>query len=116
LDGTRLATTLGATDTATLCLWVEGVLGLVRGAADDDVYVSGTWYNNQCAAGDPVKLWGSPSLCRVGIATGNGLGCQTMTVTSLETCIKAIRSDICLLAMASTCNEFNSCFPLAVED
>lgn len=115
LDASMVNTALTDADAATLCQWVELVMGLVPGATTDTPYVSGTFYSNQCATGAAVQLWGSPMLCNTNIK-GNAVGCSTLTIANFETCIKTVKSDLCLLETASACNDFNSCFPLLVED
>ena len=115
LDGTAIVTQLGPTDTATLCQWIEVVIGLTRGATSDVLY-TGIWYDNQCPSNVPVQLWGSPDLCAIGVSTGNTVGCQTLTVASFESCIKAVKTDLCLLETAPACAPFNLCFPQVVED
>jgi hypothetical protein len=117
LDGTRIVTQLG-NDTGKLCRWLETTLGLVAGATPTTGYVSGTWFVKQCLNGESMALWGSPDLCDNGLPAGNGLECQTFTVSQFETCIKALVGNLCVLGLDTVpeCTKFNLCYPQIVVE
>lgn len=97
-------------DLDKVCSWMESVLGLTRGATSGDEY-SGTWGVPECApTNESVFLWGSPDLCRLGLASGNAGACLELTVARLEACMTTAADDLCLILHAAECDEFYRCF------
>ena len=115
MNGSSLVTDLGDADLDKVCAWMESTLGLQRGATPEDNY-TGTWSVARCATGESVFLWGSPSLCIVGLKSGNAVECLDLDVLGLESCIKSVADDLCLIGELTQCRNFDYCYKDIVED
>ena len=125
LAAATLVSALGVEELDTLCIWMESVLELERGATEDELYASGTFDIAICPeTRETVHLWASPALCVRGLAEGRGesieAGCSTLTVARFESCLEGIAASglpesLCQLDDLEECHDFDVCYPDAIN-